>query len=102
MAIQTKAAVETEYAAKRDAILVYPTASLDDDLAKLELLATRVDECLAVLGAREALSARPTSTPTIQGISEAAAQLRRIPTLVREYVAKIREDLASVDVAVGP
>lgn len=97
MAIQTKAAVEAEYASKRDTILAYPASSLDDDLSKLEALASRVDECLAVLSAREALNSRPTVTPDISDIADAAASVRRIPGLVRDYVASIRAGLASID-----
>jgi hypothetical protein len=102
MAIQCKAAVEAEYASKRDAIIAYPGASLDDDLAKVELLATKVEECVAVLAAREALNARPPSTPAIGAISEAAGQLRRVPALVRDYLAGIKAGLASIDTTVGP
>ena len=97
MAIQSKTAVETEYATKRDAILSYPAANLDDDLAKLEALASKVDECLELLAAREALNGRPTVTPTIQAIAEAAGQVRRVPGLVRDYVAAIKSGLSSVN-----
>jgi hypothetical protein len=90
MAIQTKAAVEAEYTTKRDQIVAYPAATLDDDLAKLQVLATRVDEALAVLAAREALNGRATVTAEINAIAEAAGQVRRIPQLVRDYISSIK------------
>jgi len=102
MPITSKAAVEAEYATRRDSILAYPAGSLDDDVAKLEVLATAVAECLAVLRGREALNSRPTSTPAIERIASATGQLGAIPALVRGYAAEIKAALAEVDAPVAP
>ncbi len=102
MSITSRATVEAEYVAKRDAILAYPPSSLDDDLAKLEVLASRVDECLAVLRAREALNGRPSLRPDIERMADAAAAVRGMPGNVRGYIAAVKADLAAVDNPPGP
>ena len=96
MAIASKAAVESEYVTKRDVIIAYPAANLDADLVKLETMAATVLECLAVLRGREALNGRPTSTPEIEQIAEAAGQVGRTSALVRGYVAQVKTLLAAI------
>lgn len=94
--IASKAAVESEYVTKRDVIAGYPAASLDADLVKLETMAATVLECLAVLRGREALNGRPTSTPTIEQIAEAAGQVGRTSALVRGYIVEVKTLLAAI------
>jgi hypothetical protein len=53
-------------------------------------------ECLAVLRGREALNGRPTSTPVIEQIAEAAGQIGRASALVRGYVAQVKTSLATI------
>ncbi len=90
MAITSTAAVDAEYASRRETIVGYPSASLDQDLARLDVLAAAIREAVDLLRAREALHERAFSNLALEN---AAGQITGASQIVRTAVASAQANL---------
>lgn len=94
MAINSKAAVENEYANKRTALLAYTDAQIDAELDSLVKFADKLRELVILLKAKEALNGQPVNTNTVNKISEAADFIGNSPASIRNQFKLVKELLA--------
>lgn len=97
MAIIVLPDLEAEYVAKRDQVINYPPASIDDDLARLETLASVVNEAVLVLRAREEINGRPSNTESVRAIEDSSESVTRAAADVRTALASIQAAFAAFD-----
>jgi hypothetical protein len=94
MAIQSKTAVESEYATKRAAILAYDDAAIAAELDSLIKFATKLRELATLLRAREAINDRPTASSLVNKLVDAADSIADTPDNIRSQFAVVKGLLA--------
>lgn len=94
MAINSKAAVENEYATKRTAILAYTDEQIDLELDSLVKFADKLRELVILLKAKEAINNQPVNTMAVGKISEAADFIGGSPASIRNQFKLVKELLA--------
>lgn len=105
MAINSKTAVENEYANKRAALLAYDDAALAAELDSLVKFAVKLRELAVLLQAREAINERPVGSQTVTKLVSAAQAIANVPSDVRGQFAVVKElltDPVVVDPTPGP
>ncbi len=90
MAISSTVTVDAEYADRRTQIVEYPATTLDADLARLEVLAEKLQEALDLLRAREALHERAYAQPSLE---RAVTDIRNAISGIRGAVATAKAQL---------
>jgi hypothetical protein len=90
MVLTNKAAIESEYITKRDAIRAITPTAINTALAGLDGFVLQCDELVMVLKAREALNGRPADTGVAPEVSAKTQDLKNTAALVRALAAEIK------------
>lgn len=99
MPINSKTAVENEYANKRDAILAYDDAALAAELDSLVKFSAKLRELAILLQAREAINERPVASQRVSKLVEAANLIADVPGDIRGQFRVVKELLTDPVIA---
>jgi hypothetical protein len=99
--ITSKAAVEAEYATKKQQVIDYDPVTLNDDLAKVEQLSAFVSDVARLAAMVDASDGKAAGSQS-EGLRVASAALSEISSVVRRLIADAQAAAEDAPPPVGP